>query len=404
MTNSIQGFNQSAIIKYEINANEVILLNWMKGFASAINVDQFIEPETEHKYFWIKYSKVLNDLPAFYKNIFQLRKSIKHLSSTNIGEKPLLLKLVHSLRNGTKTYFAFDPIVRIEMEDKPDMNSILDDKPIASKKDHKQAHKLNPNINKIIDSLLSIKNNDSKLFRDKSPIDDHTYTQGLKHFSEKVFAIYEGKFFAQYHIDDSFYRRNEDHDLDKAKKTIQSCKGNWNTINEVLMKAAKNYATWFDPSNNPSNKEWLPKNIDGWIFTAHNNHALFLACIDCPAFPIRENSAEHVYNSVDARVSKVFEDLLKEEWDGFTFWTKIKSVEMWYKKYANKIMNEDTSANYWLDDGIAKWCQGYKEFITKLAGEKGIYEKHLGTGCPSWSAFLREAKEAHGIEAFLPNK
>lgn len=403
MTNSILGFNQSALLKYNISAKEIILLNWMKGFASSINIKRWVDEKTNDTYFWIKYSKVLSDLPCIYQNIFQLQKSIKNLSSKIPGEKPLLKKEIKT-KFGTDIYFAFDPIVRKEMEDAMPI-SIITEKPIAKTTERKQYHKLNPNTKKIISSLLEIKKYDgSKLFRDKSPEEDYTYTNGLKHFEEKLLSIYNGEFNKDFSnsMSESFIRQNKSHDIEGAKKIIRECKGNWNKITDLFIKAAKNYSTWFEPENQPASKDWLKGrcNLNPWVYDDRMNGSLFLACLDGPAFPMREVSAEKVYNSIPKEIRNLFKCFIREDTDGFAFWNKIKSMINWYKKYADDLIEEDGGCRYWLDGGMEKWLYGYCEFLKSFIST--VYLAHLGTSCPTWNAFLLDAKKAHEIEARLP--
>ncbi len=404
MTNSILGFNQSALLKYNISSKEIILLNWMKCFASSINIKRWIDEKTKDTYFWIKYSKVLNDLPCIYQNIFQLQKSIKNISSKIPGEKPLLKKEIKT-KFGTDTYFAFDPIVRKEMEEGMPIDSLITGKPIAKTTERKQQHKLNPNTKEVISALLEIEKYDgSKLFRDKFPEDDYEYTQGLKHFEEKLLSIYNGEFNKDYciNISPNFIKQNKDHDIKEAKEIVRGCKGSWSKIKELFIKAAKNYASWFEIGNQPESKDWLKGrcNLNPWLYDDRMNGSLFLACLDGPAFPMREVSAEKVFHSIPPEVRIIFKEFVDERTDGFAFWNRIKSLVSWYKKYANDLMEEDSNCTYWLDCGIEKWLYEYKSFLKSFIDH--VYISHLGTNCPTWSAYLLNARKEHEIKAFLP--
>lgn len=400
MTNSILGFNSEALLKYNISPSEIIFLIWLKTFASSINIKRWVDEKTKDTYFWIKYSKVLDDLPPVFKNISQLQKAIKNLSSENIGEKPLVKKLIKT-RKGTDTYFAFDPIVRIAMEDKP-MTSLIDNKPISTRKEKKQEHKLNKNIEVIVNDLLSIEKPDgTKLFRDTKPKDSYTYTQGIKTFAEKLYSIYEGRFNCRYFMEQSFIKKNNSIDFDKAKKAITSCKDDWGKIRELLLKAANNYISWFDNDCFPENKDWLRKNLTSWLYDPIMKGSLFLVCIDGPAYPLREVSAETIYNSINPRIRTMFVKYYQESWDGFNFWIKVKSLEKYYNKHAQSLMNKDSNCAYWLDRGKVEWLYEYLQYINLLTDNKP-YPKNFGTNCPTFVAWLNQIKKDHEISIDLP--
>ncbi len=405
---AIQGFNQSKLLQLGLKIEHAIILDWLVYFAHSGKQKIICTKNKYEHYYWVSYKKVFEDFPTLHFHSNQkLNEMFKELSgeySGNPNNYPII-KLIKNSPEGRMVAFALRENIITwlrELGGNEAMNSLIYNKPISIKKEHRQSHKINPNIKDIITDLLLIKKEDkTNLFRDKPIGDDFNYTQGLKYASEKIFALYEGRFSTHYKVLDSFVQKNKDHNIDKALEDIHSCKGNWNKIKILLVKAAKNYATWFNPENNPTNKDWLPKNIDAWLFDIHNSNALFLACINGSAYPLREVSAEKIYNSIPKEVRTLFKSYFNpDKMDGFAYWSKVKSLIKYYQQYRDELCNEDTNCLYWFGNNLISWLNEYLDWLRQFADP--IYTTHLGTRCATWYAWLRKARIDHEISTNLP--
>jgi hypothetical protein len=403
---AIDGFNQEKLVYLGLNIIHSKILEWLVYFAHSGNQTIIKTKNDKEHYYWVEYHKVFEDFPTLpFRSNQTISKIFEDLSGKTSKTLPIekfpLIKIVVPTIDGKMVGFAIRENIIEWLRDSGgiDMNSLITNKPIESKKPTAIKNNCNKNATQIMDKLLQIKLPDgSKLFRNRLN-KDGSYTKGMKEFCFKLTAIYKGSFLKTFRQADEFIAKNKDHSINSAKEIILNCQGSWNSIEEVIIKAAKNYITWFDPSNNPSDKNWLPKNIDSWLFNYNSNGSLFLACLDGPAFPMREVSAEKIFLSIPKEVRIIFKEFIDERTDGFAFWSRIKSLVSWYKKYANDLMNEDSNCTYWLDCGIEKWLYEYVSFLKSFIDH--VYLSHLGTNCPTWSAYLLNAKKEHDIKAFL---
>jgi hypothetical protein len=405
MKNSILEFSQESILKYDLNANEVILLNWMKGFASSINIKRKVDPITNDEYFWIKYSKVLADLPAFYKNIKQLRKSIAKLSSDVPGQKPLRLKLVRS-QKGTETYFAFDPKVRAEMEDTPmapGFAELVPAIPVVTDKNY-QRTAINQNVLDIMTELKKIEHNGEPVFKSTLPKDAHHYTNGVRDFQKQLFLLFDGRFQSEYYLSMAqWFKDKYSYYLPvENAKALTACKGSWPAIKKLVLKAAHNYAHWFEPGTEFYNKEALPRSFKDWIFNVHAKISMFYVCLISTPTDMREAHAEEVHNNLPPAVIDTMEPLKKKEWDGFAFWNKIRGLHAWYKKYAQSLMQINSNCRYWLSRE-SDFLKDYIAWLDSFTGTRSaLYLKSLGIGCATWDCYVGSKTKEHNIDIFIP--
>lgn len=411
MRNTLEGFNQSVLIQLGLKQEDVSFLRWFLSFIASGQEKKLID--NDKIYYWVKYSKVLEDLPFVFKNIHSIRRMIKRISyikendPDNTSHKPLIMKLAYSQTKGAQTYFRFDPIILEGLEGSTKMESIVSGRTIefTSKVNKTRKRCLNKNVRAIINELARLETRKGeRLFHNKMPQDDYTYTKSIGNFQSKLLSIYEGRFFCEYPIEPLFERKNSSHNLPLAKEMVRACRGSWSNIQRQIINSARNYSSWFDLSKEPENKDWLPKDFSSWLYSERNKGSLFLASITGKAFPLRELSAEKVFESVPDRVREVMGELKKDEWDGLAFWSRVKSIVRWYLRYYDDLIEEDSNCGYFLDGGLVDWLLVYKKWLMGLVGsEKGIYLSHLGTGNNTWKAFLNWASREYNITTTLPS-
>lgn len=408
MTSHIHfSFKQSAAIKYNLSLGDLAFLEWLKGFASYINVKSL--KYNNETYFWIKYSKVLEDLPIIFPNIYSLRRTLKHLASSNIeSNTPLILKLARSFK-GTETYFAFNPIIMDELEGK-EMNSLFSEAPIQPKinpKD-KDYHKVpaNPNCIEILKTLKKIKENGKQLFINHIlPTDKNHYNSTFEHFQDAMLCLYEGRFLTKYNLSktEEWWRNKYKYYLDQdvIREYIKDCKNNWNEIKVLMIKAAENYSKWFDIDTEVYNKNKLTRSINDWIFHVHNKQSMFYVSLLYPPTSAREADAEKTFNSIPSKIRKIFIPVYQNEWDGFTFWNKIKNLTNWYFHYNINLIRKDSNCAYWLGNDILDFLENYKEWLLEFTDNKPFI-KNIGIDNNTFDLYIKQKVKDHGIEIEIP--
>jgi len=398
--------NQSAAIKYGLTVKDLVFLEWLKGFASYSKVDSI--KENGETYFWIKYTKVVDDLPLMFKNVYYVRTTIRNLSSINY-DKPLIQKLVFS-QKGTETYFAFNPIIMDELGGK-EMTSLFHDAPIQPKintKD-KDYHKVpyNKNVLEILKTLKLVKENGKPLFINHIlPTDDHHYNSTFEKFQDAMLCLYEGRFLTKYSLgklEDWFASKYKFYLNDlEIKAAIHECKGNWNEINEVMQEAAENYSKWFDIDKEQSDKTKLPRSINDWIYSPHTGTSMFYVSLLNPPTSAREADAEKTYNKINPKYRSIFTPINQKEWDGFTFWNKINDLIKWYKKTV-KLSEIDTNICYWLGSGgeLIGFLNEYKDWLLDFTDNKPFL-KNIGINNNTFDLYIKQKIKDHGIEIEIP--
>ena len=84
MKREILGFKQEEAIKNKINSDELLILSYIEGFINSGTATRLYNEEDNTMYYWIAYSKILEDLPIL--NIS--RKRLSRIINYNLCEKP----------------------------------------------------------------------------------------------------------------------------------------------------------------------------------------------------------------------------------------------------------------------------------------------------------------------------
>lgn len=401
-------FHQPAIIKYNLNSDDLVFLEWLKGFFLYKNI-QVIEHD-KVTYYWVKYTKILEDLPFIFKNIYNVRRTIKKLSDPS-KQSPLIQRVVFS-QKGAETYFAFNAEVMHELEGKTDMytmTSMMTDKPMRNKKIRGKDYQKVPCHKEVLDifnKLKTIKENGNALFTDhEPPYDKHHYTNLFRNFQNDMFALYEGKFLTKYKMDtlSKWFLDKYSYYLDKDAiiKKVKKCKGKWDEVKSLMIQAAKNYAHWFDANTEQMNKEVLPRSVQEWLYAPHTQTSMFYVCLLEGPSMAREATADKIFNSIEPKYRSIVWKLYKNEFDGFTFWNKIKKVINWYNTNAKILQQKDSNCAYWLDQGCSDFLMDYCNWLYDLTNGHPFI-KNIGTGNPTFDLYIQTKIKEHGITTKVP--
>ena len=398
------GFRQEALIKYNISATDVFIMSWMTTFiAHAHGKIKTFTDEQGAVWFWFKYSKLLSDLPYVLKNIYQVRYAMAHLCKG--PNKPLLSKLIHT-RQGTDTFFRFNPIISDELfyeSGQQEMSHGFDlgIQPPPAPKQPQQKHSINPNALRIFKYLTSLESQGKRIFPHEVPDDAHThnYTNLFRQFQNTVLNLHDGRFLTDYPVAnlEEWFRNKYRYYLNlDYKKEIKKCKGDWVAITNLFEKAGKNYLTWFSNDSELSDKEKLPHSINAWIYNSFNHTSMFYLCLVEGSTNQREAQAEKTYDSINPKYVKIASRLYNDDFDGYTFWNKINNVIKWYNDNAEHLINLEPSCLYWLGAGCAEFLADYVDWLMELTdGEPFL--NNIGTATKTWELYLKQKSIAHEI-------
>jgi hypothetical protein len=364
---------------------------------------------------------------AFYKRIWRF-KSISALKltmrslcgylpkNTSTILQPHLIQFVETGKDGIRrAYFALNPNAmanaikwnhlsglkqkRLADTIGPKMN--IKDLPFQ-KKQIEMKHPFNNEVRVIYDRLKTI----DSLFSTKPPIDEYHYTSRLNNLRMILEALYSGTFTTRYldRLDLKwFINKNEGLIPDNYKDIILAVKGNWSKISNLLYKSAKNYISWFEPNKLPENKNFLTKDISEWLYSPHGAQSLFIACLQSKQFPMKEASAERIYNSIDSIIVPLADRINQESFDNKVFWGKIKSLDNWYDCNANDLIAQDNNCLYLFDGDKADWFNNYIEFLKEISGND-IKIGHLGIGNDTFDYYCKAKEQYHNLQLYLPRK
>ena len=99
MRYTVLGFNQEALIKYDLNMNEVLLLDYIYNAVASPTMIHKIDNDIS--YVWLNHKKVLEDLPILNIGEDRLKRILQHL---------LELHLIQSIREihgkGSRSYYC----------------------------------------------------------------------------------------------------------------------------------------------------------------------------------------------------------------------------------------------------------------------------------------------------------
>ena len=404
-----EGFLQEYLVHLKLTAADAYVLRWFLSFSQSGKQD-FIDKE-DKRFHWVKYSKVVQDLPILYiKNeivVGNLFRKLCGQGQPNESEYPLeKINVWDSKRN--KVYFRFKPEI-LEIMESTRMDNIfgdpMNDKPIKDKDYRKIA--VNDNALAIWEKAVALSIDEKPVFNHASPVDDHHYTKVYGHFQDMMLALYEGKFLTQYPLSqiDPWFKEKYKYYLkeDTIISGIRNCKGNWKETTYLIEQAIKTYALWFNVTSEQQDKTKLPRNINTFMYDAFNKISMFYVCLVEGPTSQREAQAEKTYDTIKPEYRKIFTSLYQDSWDGFTYWNKIRGVIKWYETNAKEMMGKDSNCIYWLNGGVKEFLNDYRTWILDLTDDQP-HLNNFGIKNKTWNWYTSEKAKQHQIETHIPKE
>ena len=390
-------YDDKEIARLGLSFNDIYFLEWFINYQHSNKMEELPDKykEDDRHYYWLKYTKIIYDLPALQiNNNASICKMVNRIcgKGKNENEYPLI-KITKNVNNKNKSYYAIRWEVISKMKGFSDELGIED---IPKKEKKELIGSLNPNVERILIELDKLCISDGKrLFSFTLPTDHKIHTKSMKHFQDACYDLYEGRFNSRHPLAEWFKEKNYCYISNKTVKEVNDCKGNWNQISMVLQCAARNYITWFELDRESENKEWLTRDIGSFMYYPIKQTSMFYITIMQKASKTREVIAENTYNRLPTYIQNKFMYFYNDEWDSFAYWNRIYSVYKWYKDNAEDLIEENINYRYWLDGGSNKFMEEYFDFLNNL-GRK--YLKHFGTKCQTWDWFISQKKDEHGID------
>lgn len=398
--NVLEIFAHDEYMKMGLKLVEGTVLKWFIRFA--LSNEMKSETFDNQSFYWVLYKKVAWELglsekqvkETFYKLCGKRGKDEKHFPA-------LLFQYVKPSKTGKKTYFAFnrDKLMLIladnfKLNYKDAINSIASDVTVniaqitAEQKALKTGRIITPRVLEIIKTMLDVKDSSGNyIFNSRLPEEGKPYSKLMISASDKLHSLFEGRFLSKYPLD------TESNDYFAE---IREVKGDWEKVEALILKALKNYR---------KNEHFTPtmKNINFFLFNEGTQTSGFLlSLVKVPVNNrIKETIADRIYehDSISAEMAVLAKTVLKPEFDPVVFWTKIKSVGVWYDERKKKLCALDNNCGYWFDGGKDVWFKNYINWLVELAGGKDrLYISNFGTGNKTWAAWCKTGMKNHSIE------
>jgi hypothetical protein len=326
---SAQGFRTDYLLKLGLNYNHVEVLRWFLSFTQKCKEMEYVDIEEDgetKRFYWIKYTKVIKDLPLLYiKNnivIGNLFRKLCGQGKENYYEYPLEKHNTYDSKEN-RVYFRFRPNI-LEYMETLNMDNLIPgiENNKQRKVNKKQKHPANSKVISIFKKLLDIKENGKDLFtRHELPKDIYDYTNTFKTFQNILYTLYEGRFLSAYNLDTmaNWYKIKYDYylnDKENIIRKIRICKGSWENIEKVLLDAAKNYSKWFKASTEIQDKDKLTRSIINWIYFDHEKISMFYVCLNTSPSSLMRKKCITVFQK---NIEKYLRICIKKVLTGFYF-------------------------------------------------------------------------------------
>lgn len=370
-----------------------------------------------NKYFLMDYNYIA---PSWGMSVIYLKKIMLHLSgslpkniSTNL-KYPLVrytkmdtYKKWHSyygFDNGTmNTLIAWENLseTRNKYLKGSKMLNIIGETYSTNHAKTQQKRKYSLDVFNIFIELLGTTCNDDKIFTQHKIPSTNNYTEVFANFHSALYSIYYGKFFTDYPLsalNATFLNQYKYYlNAEKIKEKLAACAGSWGKVKEFVLNCAETYSNWFAIDSEITNKKYLATSVSAWIYDRYGMKSWFyVSMLEAPTTK-REANAEKLYNSFTTKTRNTMLSLYNKNWDGYSYWYKVKNLVEWYETYAEKLCEKDSNCMYWLGGGLNKFLIGYKEWLLLFTNNKPC-ATNIGKDCNTWSTYIACKKKEHNIE------
>lgn len=398
-------FNKNKIPFLKGNHYRIIayLLNWIASKNSPIS--KVIDGDV---YYWFSFQKIADDLMLSYTQVKRAMRRLRGCDSS-IGygaEKPFLYGIMVYSKTDNREFFKFDV---------DQLKKILEDTP----------------FNKRVLSKLGADVAGSTLFDVGGDSVKKGYSAEAEGLVSRFLLVHAGIFGTRIGKTKTFERccrivqdiyngamlnpriyslsavnRCRQFDVDGWREKLASVKGNWEKVEKLLSQSAENFRKMHEAMYMPTNKSWLPKGFDKWLYDADNFDfpSYFIFSFNAPAIPkeqFRENCADKIFEALPKSVRRLGNQIVGE-YDinnNYVFWKNLRDLYGW----CDKVCSDDAlnhNMTYW----VGSPSEIIKEFIS-YCEENGI-DMNESTVCVKtafernspFKWFVKDAVKEHKLD------
>ena len=277
---SLHGFDQRHALQYGLNDTQAAVVGWFANFSLTGNQEK--KDYKGKTYYWVVYSKVVEDLPLCHLHPAYIGILFRKFTS---GPTPILEKYLTSVRGKPRIYYRFIDGVHPFLlgHSMPKLIESIDEP--ASKKKYRTLH---PEVVHILDELYDIetigKDGEPKTlfsYTKKAYENDESKFAYMKKFNDYCLDIYNGTFTRHKYpwTDDFLSKNNWFIDEEKNRIKLKACKNNWAKVKQIIISAAIHYEQWFHEESGKANFARDNTNIGSWMYDSFTGSSLFYACI-----------------------------------------------------------------------------------------------------------------------------
>ena len=215
--------------------------------------------------------------------------------------------------------------------------------------------KVNPNAKKIVDNVL---NSNADIFKTKIG-NTKTYRNCCKIIQD----IYSGLFLNPRVYNFSQIKNCKWFDVDNWKNKINQVKGDYDKVENLIMKSIKNFRLMFDNSYMPFKKDCLPDSFEKWLYDSVNENypSYFIFSFNKPntnGKQLSEIKADNIYKELPEKIQAIGNDILENNSivNKSVFWANLRGLYGWCKWLFDCDINQN----------VGYWVSSPAEIITKF--------------------------------------
>ena len=388
--------------------NERALLLWFAQFAASGKMEAHVVDG--QIYYWLRQPYVQEKLPQFFPSSRSVMWTLCKLSgkvrsqaggkertvADTTGQHPLECRTIWT-RKGKKSLYRF-------REDS--MKKLIQaDGAKTFKLEKKQNRKLCPEVIGILELALSLpmKGNPEKmLFTNQWSGDPWLYTNTIRHISDYLHEIHEGRFArTKLNLIPEWYVEQTGFDREAAAQLVLAAKGDWVKVAALVKSTIRNFRFSYDEDRYPMDKKNLPKSLATflWRMVGNGGVSSFLVCVPGKPELSDRPKAEEVFQSIPEDIRNFAYPLYtvggsEFEFNMYEYWSKIRDVYRWGAGFYEK-HRQSAGVNYWFSGGVLNWFAGYVEW---LRGWCTILQlSNLGVGNRTWTTYLSMKISEHSM-------
>jgi hypothetical protein len=400
------GFVIDRFMSLDLTLEDITVLRWLLDFRDTNKMRTFIE--NNEVWYWVRYSSVVDDLRflklrnnevcglIFSRLSGRFRDEQRRMyNKDNVNQYPIKKKIVKTI-HGTKIYVSFnkeglnfildaDGKVSDSEEEgnleefvttQEDEVSVFNYDKKVSNKNVEEKKPLLPVTYDIINNILSI---DGCPFKHKINGKTDVQNKVLKNVEKYLLEIHAGTFLKNHTLDEVW---SEGKRLD----VFDIMKGNWDKIQDVLIKATTKYRDF--NANKPKKQE----NLQSFIYNVMSKKSLFVTVCSGRTPDVSDLSLHKIKSTIDERTRSLLETYYPKGWSLRDYWLNLRDVYRYAYKYWENLKHFNNDS--WCYKTIYHFMKDYLDFILDGAITSS---RVIGLNGFGWINFVRYVERTKDI-------